>query len=89
MAAVCGCCVYVCYLLYLRIPFLALAVAVASGSYLYIYKNLRPYFKFTLPTLEVNATEADLWTQVREVCCWQCLLCDAHCSVPLHRIRLM
>jgi Bardet-Biedl syndrome 1 protein len=42
------------------------AVAVASGSYLYIYKNLRPYFKFTLPTLEVNATEADLWTQVRE-----------------------
>ena len=43
------------------------AVAVASGSYVYVYKNLRPYFKFTLPTLEVNETEADLWTQVREV----------------------
>lgn len=40
------------------------AVAVASGSYIYIYKNLRPYFKFTLPTLEVNPTEFDAWSQV-------------------------
>ena len=30
------------------------AVAIASGSFVYIYKNLRPYFKFTLPHLEVN-----------------------------------
>jgi len=29
------------------------AVAVASGSFVYVYKNLRPYFKFTLPNLEV------------------------------------
>ena len=41
------------------------AVAVASGSYIYIYKNLRPYFKFTLPTLEVNPVEYDAWNQVR------------------------
>ena len=43
-----------------RVP----AIAVASGAYIYIYKNLRPYFKFTLPTLDVNPSEFDLWTQV-------------------------
>ena len=41
-----------------RIP----AVAVASGSHIYIYKNMRPYFKFTLPTLEIHSTEKELWT---------------------------
>ncbi|PIK35715.1 putative Bardet-Biedl syndrome 1 protein, partial [Apostichopus japonicus] len=46
-----------------RVP----AVAVASGPYLYVYKNLRPYFKFTLPPLEVNPVEQDLWNQVRDV----------------------
>uniref|UniRef100_A0A673BQ17 BBSome complex member BBS1 n=1 Tax=Sphaeramia orbicularis TaxID=375764 RepID=A0A673BQ17_9TELE len=45
-----------------RIP----AVAVASGPCIYVYKNLRPYFKFTLPGLEVNALEQDVWQQVRE-----------------------
>lgn len=43
------------------------AIAVASGPYIYVYKNLRPYFKFTLPTLEVNPVESDLWNQVKEV----------------------
>lgn len=42
------------------------AIAVASGPFIYIYKNLRPYFKFTLPPLEVNSVEEDLWNQVRE-----------------------
>lgn len=36
-----------------RVP----AVAVASGPCVYIYKNLRPYFKFTLPGLDVNSLE--------------------------------
>ena len=35
------------------------AVAIASGSFVYIYKNLRPYFKFTLPHLEVNMIVQD------------------------------
>lgn len=42
------------------------AVAVASGPYIYIYKNLRPYFKFTLPPLEVNSVEQDAWNQAKE-----------------------
>ena len=41
-----------------RIP----AVAVASGPHIYIYKNMRPYFKFTLPTLEIHPAEKELWT---------------------------
>lgn len=29
------------------------AIAVASGTNVYIYKTVRPYFKFTLPLLDV------------------------------------
>ncbi|XP_062501221.1 Bardet-Biedl syndrome 1 protein-like [Corticium candelabrum] len=42
------------------------AVAVASGPFIYIYKNSRPYFKFTTPPLEVNAVETYVWNQVKE-----------------------
>ncbi|XP_061886580.1 Bardet-Biedl syndrome 1 protein homolog isoform X2 [Entelurus aequoreus] len=45
-----------------RVP----AVAVASGPCVYVYKNLRPYCKFTLPSLDVNALEQDVWQQARE-----------------------
>ena len=37
------------------------AVAVASGTYIFIYRNLRPYFKFTLPLVEVNPEELAVW----------------------------
>ena len=43
------------------------AIAVASGPYIYVYKNLRPYFKFTLPPLEVDQLEQDLWNQAANV----------------------
>ncbi|XP_059157343.1 Bardet-Biedl syndrome 1 protein homolog [Physella acuta] len=42
------------------------AIAVASGPYIYVYKNLRPYFKFTLPPLEIHPVEEDLWNQAKE-----------------------
>ncbi|XP_063002274.1 Bardet-Biedl syndrome 1 protein isoform X2 [Elgaria multicarinata webbii] len=42
------------------------AVAVASGPYIYVYKNLRPYFKFTLPLMEPNPTEKEVWEQAKE-----------------------
>ncbi|XP_050407312.2 Bardet-Biedl syndrome 1 protein homolog isoform X2 [Patella vulgata] len=41
------------------------AIAVASGPYIYIYKNLRPYFKFTLPPLSINQIEQELWEQAK------------------------
>ncbi|XP_073207748.1 BBSome complex member BBS1 isoform X2 [Lepidochelys kempii] len=42
------------------------AVAVASGPFIYVYKNLRPYFKFTLPPLDANPLEQDVWEQAKE-----------------------
>ncbi|XP_057316965.1 Bardet-Biedl syndrome 1 protein homolog [Hydractinia symbiolongicarpus] len=42
------------------------AIAVASGPFIYIYKNLRPYFKFSLPLEEVNPVENDIWNQAKE-----------------------
>ena len=39
------------------------AIAVASASHIYIYKNLRPYFKFTLPTLDILQAEKEIWAQ--------------------------
>jgi hypothetical protein len=45
-----------------------LAIAVASGSALYIYKNLRPSFQFTLPALDVCDIEKEIWAKARDVC---------------------
>lgn len=43
------------------------ALALASGPCVYVYKNLRPYFKFSLPHLPPNPLEQDLWNQAKEV----------------------
>lgn len=42
------------------------AIAACSGPFIYVYKNLRPYYKFSMPTLEINATEQELWAQVKD-----------------------
>ncbi|XP_044536090.1 Bardet-Biedl syndrome 1 protein isoform X4 [Gracilinanus agilis] len=42
------------------------ALALASGPCVYVYKNLRPYFKFSLPPLASNPLEQDLWNQAKE-----------------------
>ena len=46
-----------------RIP----AIALAAGPYIYVYKNIRPYFKFTVPSLEINQLEQDLWNQAKVI----------------------
>lgn len=43
------------------------ALALASGPCVYVYKNLRPYFKFALSQLPPNPLEQDLWDQAKEV----------------------
>lgn len=43
-----------------RIP----AIGVASGTFLYIYKNLKPFYKFSLPSLEINAAELEAWEKM-------------------------
>uniref|UniRef100_A0A8C2XW12 Bardet-Biedl syndrome 1 N-terminal domain-containing protein n=1 Tax=Capra hircus TaxID=9925 RepID=A0A8C2XW12_CAPHI len=42
------------------------ALAIASGPCVYVYKNLKPYFKFSLPLLPTNPLEQDLWNQAKE-----------------------
>ena len=39
------------------------SISVASGSAIYIYKNLKPFYKFTLPLCTVNSVEQDTWNQ--------------------------
>ena len=33
------------------------SLAVAAGSHIYIYRNLRPYYKFQVPPEDVNTEE--------------------------------
>ena len=37
------------------------AIVVASGSSLFVYKNMRPYFKYNIPLLNLNDEESSLW----------------------------
>ncbi|KAF1778610.1 Bardet-Biedl syndrome 1, N-terminal [Phytophthora cactorum] len=37
------------------------AIAVASGPYIFIYRNFRPHYKFTVPSIEIDAQETKLW----------------------------
>ncbi|KAM8816045.1 BBSome complex member BBS1 [Rhynchonycteris naso] len=41
-------------------------LALALGPCVYVYKNLTPYFKFSLPPLPLNTLEQDLWNQAKE-----------------------
>ena len=41
------------------------SVAVAAGSYIFIYRNLRPYYKFTLPPVDIDPLETEVWAQLR------------------------
>ncbi|KAL1129834.1 hypothetical protein AAG570_012778 [Ranatra chinensis] len=38
-------------------------IVVASGSSVLVYRNCRPYFKFSLPAQDCSSLEADLWQQ--------------------------
>mmetsp|Transcript_17466 Transcript_17466/g.38031 ORF Transcript_17466/g.38031 Transcript_17466/m.38031 type:complete len:600 (-) Transcript_17466:231-2030(-) len=37
------------------------ALAVAAGPFVFIYRNLRPYYKFTLPPVDIDPQEAEVW----------------------------
>jgi hypothetical protein len=43
-----------------RVP----AVAIACGSTVYVYRNLRPFFKFRLPSLPLHETESSAWSSM-------------------------
>jgi len=39
-------------------------VAIASGECIYIYRYLRPYLKFTMPQIELDPQEVDVWAEL-------------------------
>lgn len=47
--------------------FLFIAIAVASGAHIYIYKNMRPFYKFTLPASAICPSEMEAWSQAKNV----------------------
>jgi len=42
------------------------SVAVAAGPFVFIYRNLRPYYKFSLPLLAVDEKENEVWSAINE-----------------------
>eukprot|EP01061_Rhynchopus_euleeides_P042261 TRINITY_DN73780_c0_g1_i1.p1 TRINITY_DN73780_c0_g1~~TRINITY_DN73780_c0_g1_i1.p1 ORF type:complete len:599 (+),score=209.43 TRINITY_DN73780_c0_g1_i1:256-2052(+) len=42
------------------------AIAIASGPSVYIYKNLKPFYKFFLPCVEISSIESDVWANIRQ-----------------------
>merc|ERR1719333_152670 len=42
-------------------------LAVASGHQVFIYRYMRPYLKFTLPPIEVDPVEQEIWEELRKV----------------------
>lgn len=42
------------------------SVVAASGAFLFVYRNLRPFFKYVLPPLEINQVELEAWTRFRD-----------------------
>uniref|UniRef100_A0A7S1PG26 Bardet-Biedl syndrome 1 N-terminal domain-containing protein n=1 Tax=Percolomonas cosmopolitus TaxID=63605 RepID=A0A7S1PG26_9EUKA len=45
-----------------RVPLLA----IASGSNVFLLKNLQPFYQFRLPEMEINAQEMEIWNDLRE-----------------------
>lgn len=48
------------------------SIAVAAGSHLFIYRNMRPYKKWTCPLTEPTSTETEIWSQLKYEC--SCLI---------------
>lgn len=40
-------------------------IAVAAGAHIFIYKHLKPFFKFTLPNPHVELQEQEIWNDYR------------------------
>jgi Bardet-Biedl syndrome 1 protein len=39
-------------------------VAVASGSYIFMYRQLRPFKKWSCPYVEISPVETDIWNNL-------------------------
>lgn len=43
-------------------------IAVAIGSSIYFYKNLKPFFKYSFPSMQIDPLEKEMWRKVGIVC---------------------
>ena len=41
-------------------------IAVASASHIYYYKNLQPFYKFSIPARKVDEKESEVWNFLKE-----------------------
>lgn len=41
-------------------------IAVAIGPSILFYRNMKPYYKYTVPSLPINPIEKEVWQKVRE-----------------------
>jgi len=41
------------------------AIGVAAGPYVFIYRHLRPYFKFRLPPVTIDPTDKKIWEEMK------------------------
>jgi len=39
------------------------ALAIAAGGHVFIYRNLRPYYRFNIPTQPLDGVEVDAWSE--------------------------
>lgn len=42
-----------------------LYLAVAGGSYIFIFKNMKKHFKLTVPNVEINSLEVQIWEDLK------------------------
>eukprot|EP00519_Triparma_laevis_P002041 CAMPEP_0182517722 /NCGR_PEP_ID=MMETSP1321-20130603/42803_1 /TAXON_ID=91990 /ORGANISM="Bolidomonas sp., Strain RCC1657" /LENGTH=477 /DNA_ID=CAMNT_0024725487 /DNA_START=120 /DNA_END=1549 /DNA_ORIENTATION=+ len=40
------------------------AIGIAGGPYVFIYRHLRPYFKFTLPFVDLDPQDESIWAEM-------------------------
>ena len=41
-------------------------MAVAGGSYIFVYKHLKGTFKFLIPSPDLNSSEVQIWNDLKE-----------------------
>lgn len=40
-------------------------IAIAIGPAVYFYKNMKPFFKYTFPSLKIDPLEKEIWRKVQ------------------------
>lgn len=61
---------YITFVFWVKIDFSfgATVIAVSIGPAVYFYKNVKPYFKYTFPSLPVDPLEKEIWKKVGSAC---------------------